>query len=179
MSAPRIAPLEKPKHPIVKAAYWIIKRKLGKVITPVKVIYARYPSMLPWVNKMDKIIENDIPLDDSIKLLVKYKIAFLNRCDFCLDIGQKSAIQKHIPLEKFYNIDSFETSDLFSEKEKSALQFAKEANQQKVSDTTFDTLKKHFNDKEIIGITYIVATENYYNIMNHALEINTDGLCSI
>lgn len=176
---PFIEPIENPTNPIVKLAYWMIKRKFGKVITPAKIIYARFPSMLFWIQKMDKITENNIPLNPSTKLLVKYYVAYLNDCRFCLDIGEKLAIQKHISTEKFHQISSFKTSSLFNEAEKAALHYAEECNNKKVNETTFLEVKKHFNDKQIIGISYIVATESYYNIMNHALNIESDGLCAI
>jgi hypothetical protein len=41
----RLAPIENPKDIVGKIAYWMTKRRLGKVITPMKVIYARLPAL--------------------------------------------------------------------------------------------------------------------------------------
>jgi AhpD family alkylhydroperoxidase len=175
----RIEPIEKPRGLFTRLAYWMIRRQFGKVIMPAKVIYARYPSLFFWVKKMSDIEEKQIPLDKELKLLVKYYVAYLNGCAFCLDIGEKLARAKKISTDKFYKVDQFRTHSLFSERERAALQFAEESNAKHVEDQTFANLKAHFNDKEIVGLAFIVATENYYNVMNHALDIGSDQLCAI
>jgi hypothetical protein len=40
-------------------------------------------------------------------------------------------------------------------------------------------LKKHFSDQQIVAITWLNAVENYFNLMNGPLEIESDGLCAI
>lgn len=45
-----------------------------------------------------------------------------------------------------------------------------------VSKETFDELKKHFNEREIVEIAWMVAAETYYNTINHALNIGNDNL---
>jgi alkylhydroperoxidase family enzyme len=41
----------------------------------------------------------------------------------------------------------------------------------RVSDATFASLRKQFNDREIVEITWLNALENYYNLINIPLEI--------
>ncbi|MCC6766153.1 MAG: hypothetical protein IT293_15955 [Deltaproteobacteria bacterium] len=41
----RLAPIERPSTLVGKLAYWMTERRLGKVITPMKVIYARLPAL--------------------------------------------------------------------------------------------------------------------------------------
>jgi alkylhydroperoxidase family enzyme len=48
-----------------------------------------------------------------------------------------------------------------------------------VSDATFETLRKNFNEREIVEITWINAIENYYNLISIPLEIGSDGFCAI
>jgi alkylhydroperoxidase family enzyme len=49
----------------------------------------------------------------------------------------------------------------------------------RVSDATFGALRKHFNESEIVEITWLNAVHNYYNLINLPLEIESDGLCAI
>lgn len=44
-----------------------------------------------------------------------------------------------------------------------------------VSDELFTELKSHFNDKQIVELTAIIARENYRARFNHALLIGSDG----
>jgi len=48
-----------------------------------------------------------------------------------------------------------------------------------VSDATFAELQRHFNEREIVEITWLNALENYYNLINLPLGIESDGLCAI
>ena len=47
------------------------------------------------------------------------------------------------------------------------------------TDETFEALRAHFDEREIVELTWLVAVENYYNRMNRALGIGSDGLCEI
>src|SRR6185369_1619682 len=42
----RIEPIERPANLFTRFAYWMMKRQLGKVMTPAKVVYARMPKSL-------------------------------------------------------------------------------------------------------------------------------------
>jgi alkylhydroperoxidase family enzyme len=48
-----------------------------------------------------------------------------------------------------------------------------------VPDAIFRELQQHFNEEQIIYITFLMASEVYYNTMNLALGIGSDGLCAI
>ncbi len=37
----------------------------------------------------------------------------------------------------------------------------------------------HFSEREIVEITWVNALENYYNLLNLPLEIESDGFCAI
>ena len=50
---------------------------------------------------------------------------------------------------------------------------------QAVSNATFEALRKHFSEREIVEITWLNAVENYYNLINIPLEIESDGFCAI
>lgn len=41
--SPRLEPIEKPDGLKMRFVYWMMRRKLGKVMTPIKVVGARLP----------------------------------------------------------------------------------------------------------------------------------------
>jgi len=83
-------------------------------------------------------------------------------------------------LEKFDALPEYRTSPLFSERERAALDYVEEATRNKrVSDATFEALRRHFNDRAIVELTWLNALENYYNLINLPLGIGSDGLCAI
>ena len=175
----RIPAIEQPKSWFLKLVYWISKQKIGKVITPIKVVYARIPRLLIGVQATNSAEEN-LKLERSLGLLIKKYVAQLNECHFCMDIAEAVAIDNHIGMDKFDALDDFMTSPLYSDRERAALIYAAEVNEHKqVSDATFAQLKSHFTDTEIVEITWLIALENYYNFINIPLQIESDGLCAI
>ena len=176
----RLAPIEKPKELVARLAYWMTKRRLGKVMTPMTVIYARLPALFRLAYQQVQVVEHKITLDPVTSLLVRTWPAMINECTFCVDIAKAGALYQHMTLEKVEALPSYRTSPLFSERERAALAYVEEATRYKrVSDATFDELRRHFNEREIVEITWLNALENYYNLLNLPLGIEADGLCAI
>ncbi len=176
----RLEPIEKPKGFIMRMAYWGIRRQFGKVITPVKVVIARMPGALKLTNEIAKFELKGIRLDPELHFLVGMLASQINGCDFCMDLGRAMVVREHLGMQKVNALSEYKTSQLFSDRERAALAYAEEATRnKKVSDATFEELRKHFNDWEIAEITWINALENYYNLLNIPLEIGSDGLCAI
>lgn len=176
----RLEPIEKPKGLMMRIAYWMTRRQLGKVITPMKVMFPRMPKVVRLSYEIQKFEMKGIRLDQELHFMVGILAAQINGCGFCVDIGRAIAIRKHLGMEKFNALSEYRTSPLFSARERAALAYAEEATRNKrVSDATFEALRKHFSEWEIMEITWVNAVENYFNLINLPLEIESDGLCAI
>lgn len=175
----RMEPIEKPAGLKLRILYSVMRKTLGKTPTPFKVLTARMPSSMKVTTIMYKV-EKKIGVDDETKFLIEYFTSLLNGCSFCMDIGKAFAVKASFKLDKFENILEYRTSNLFSEREKSVLAYVEEISRERnVTDSTFNNLKQHFNEKEIVEITYLVAVQTFTNISNLALGIESDGLCEI
>lgn len=53
----RLDPIERPATIVGKIAYWMTARRLGKVITPMKVIYARFPALFRHAYQQLQIVD--------------------------------------------------------------------------------------------------------------------------
>ena len=176
----RLEPIEKPDSLYMRMAYKICERMLGRVITPMKVVYARVPAAMRIGQAINKLMDKENSLDPELVFLLKTHTAQLNHCGFCVDIAKAMAMREHMTLDKVNALDDYATNPLFSEAERAALDFVAEATVDKnVSDDTFARMKDHFTDVEIAEITVINAAENFYNLVNIPLEIETDGLCAL
>ena len=177
----RITPIEKPSGLFNRLAYWMSKRQLGKVMTPMKVVFARIPGTMFAEYGLVRVLDgNKLKLDPGLRFLVQTHVASLNGCAFCVDIGRAAAIYKHVSLEKIDAIGDYRTSALFTARERAALAYVEEATRHKrVGDATFAALGPHFDEREIVEITWLCAVENYFNLINLPLEIESDGLCAI
>lgn len=176
---PRLAPIEAPDSWRLKFAFWMARRQMGTVITPLKVAYARLPKSLGLAYQMTKV-EAALSLDAELKFLLKSYVATINGCAFCVDIARAHALQREVPTEKYDALLQYETSDVFSERERAALAYVEEATREKaVRDATFERLAAHFSEAEIAEITWLNAMENYYNLLNRPLNIGSDELCAL
>ena len=48
-----------------------------------------------------------------------------------------------------------------------------------VSDETFAELRRHFDERQIVELTFATAIESFYNRINAPLEVEADGFCAI
>src|SRR5581483_7290262 len=113
--------------------------------------------------------------------LIREHVSTVNGCGFCMDAnraGAANAADSH--RAKMDAIESYETDAAFSEAERAALDYASEVTRNKaVASETFASLARHFNEREICDIVWVISSEHLYNINNIALNIGSDGLCEI
>jgi len=176
----RLEPIDKPKGLMMRIAFWMTQRQLGKVLTSMKVLYPRMPGMLKLSYEIQKFEMKGIRLDPGLHFMVAALASEINGCSCCVDLARAMAIREHLGMEKFNALSEYRTSPLYSDRERAALAYVEEATRHKhVSATTFEALRKHFSEREIVEITWINAVHNYYNLINIPLEIGSDGFCEI
>jgi AhpD family alkylhydroperoxidase len=177
---PRLEPVERPRGLLLRAAYWLSKRRLGKVMMPLKVAYSRAPAIGRASFSLAQAVEKKLSLDPGLRLLVQAQASQLNGCGFCLDLKHAMAVQNGIGLEKLEALAEYRESPLFSDRERAALDYAGEATRsRRVSDAAFANLRKHFSEREIVELTFANAVENFHNLIGIPLGIESDGLCAI
>ena len=176
----RLKPVENPASLNVRLAYALLKRRFGKVMTPAKVIYARMPESLKMSKAMADLQQSGFKLDPELCFMVKTYVAALNRCAFCVDFGQAVAIKSGINIEKFKHLLDYKTHTNFTARERAALDYVSEITRNKtVADATFARVQEHFNEREIVELTMLNAIENFYNLLNIPLGIESDGFCAL
>src|SRR5689334_3648239 len=172
--------IEKPSGLIMKLAYYFTRRQFGKVLTPLKVHSARLPLAFGLfygkVSKLDK----KLTLSAEMVMLVREQVARINVCLFCIDIGRSFTIKASMNQAKFDALDEYRTSNLFSEAERAALDYVTElTKEKKVNPETFTRMQRHFSERQICEIVWLVASEHLYNMTNIGLNIHSDMLCDI
>ncbi len=173
----RLAPVDRPASWLGRLMSFGMRRQLGKTLTPARVIYNRVPRMWNVAWALLRLQTSGVSLAPELWLLVQTRAGMLNRCDFCQDIARAFAVQRRLGLERFNDLEHYATSPHFSDRERAALAYVDEATRHKeVGDATFENLRKHFDEREIVEITIANALENFYNLLNIPLEIPSDEL---
>ena len=175
-----LPPIEKPKGLMMKLVYFFTRKQLGKVITPVKVFTARMPIAFGLFGSKVYQLDKKLLLSKELIFLVRHRVASINVCEFCMDIGRYNAIKELMNEEKFNVIGSYKSSSLYSDSEKAVLDYVTElVKSKKINPETFKTLLKHYSEREICEIVYLVASEHLSNITNIGLNIHSDMFCDI
>jgi len=177
---PFLPPIEKPPGLIMKLAYYFTRRQFGKVLTPLKVHSARLPGgfglFYGKIGKLDK----KLSLPAETVMLIREQVARINVCLFCIDIGRAFTIKASMNQAKFDALGEYRTSTLFTDAERAALDYVTELTKTKeVKPDTFARLARHYSEREICEIVWVIATEHVYNITNIGLNIHSDMLCDI
>lgn len=175
-----LAPIEHPRGLMMRIVYGSTRRRFGRVLTPLKVFVARMP--LAFGRFYGKISELDkkLTLAPETAMLVREQVARINVCLFCIDIGRYFTIRSSMNQAKFDALADYRTSPLFGDAERAALDYVTElAKDKKVDPATFSRLARHFTERQICDILWLVATEHVYNITNIGLNIHSDLLCDL
>lgn len=176
----RLDPIDDPRGLVMKLAGFMSRRQFGKVPTPFKVIYARAPKLAMLSYRIAKLLDRGLSLDPSLVQLVMTHSSMLNGCGFCADLHLAQAVQEDLGLEKFKALQSYRTSDLFDARERAALDYCGEITRNReVSDATFAALQKHFDERQVIELTWVNAIGNFFNLLAVPLGLESDGLAEL
>jgi alkylhydroperoxidase family enzyme len=180
LDRPFLPPIEKPRGLMLKLVYAMSRRQFGKVMTPLKVFMARMP--LGFGKFYGKIgsLDKKLTLPRETVMLIREQVARINVCLFCIDIGRAFTIQASMNQAKFDALAEYNTSPLFSDAERAALDYVTELTRDKrVDPEGFARLKRHYTERQICEIVWLVATEHVYNMSNIGLNIHSDMLCDL
>jgi alkylhydroperoxidase family enzyme len=177
---PFLPPIEKPEGPMKKLAYYFTRQQFGKVPTPIKVHSARLATGFGLFYGKISSLDKKLTLPRELVFLVRERVAQINVCTFCMDIGRAFVIKESMNEAKFDAFDQYRTSSVFSDAERAALDYVTELTTNKnVNPETFARLAQHYSEREICEIVWLVASEHLYNMTNIGLNIHSDMLCDI
>ena len=175
-----LAPIEKPEGLIKKLVYAMTRRQFGKVLTPVKVVYARMPVAFGTFASKIASLDKKLTLPRETAFLIREQVARINVCTFCTDIGRAFVIKESMNEAKFDALEEYRSSPLFNDAERAALDYVTELTENKdVNQATFQRLSQFYSERAICDIVWLVASEHFYNLTNIGLNIHSDMLCDI
>jgi len=175
-----LPPIETPERLIMKLAYYFTRWQFGKVLTPLKVHSARLPPAFGlFYTKIGKL-DKKLTLPRETVLLIREQVAGINVCLFCMDIARSVVIKATMNEAKLDALGQYGTSPLFSDAERTALDYVTELTKdKKVNPDTFARMARYYSEREICEIVWLVASEHLYNMTNIGLNIHSDMLCDI
>lgn len=165
----------------VRLIFALQRRKYGVALEPAR-LWGRLPRALVFLTLLYRVIDRrDSPLEPGLRALVQVRVSQINGCAFCIDSNSAAVLARHVPPEKLADLEHFEGSALFGEREKAALDYAEAATDPKrgVNDACFARLRACYDERAIIELTALIAFQNMSSKFNAALAVPSQGLCAL
>jgi alkylhydroperoxidase family enzyme len=170
--------------PVVKLVYWFMRKGMKKLtgrepargsgIEPVE-IWANQPKMMSAMGKFQAVRKGKT-VDERLKYLVELKGAQMIGCEFCVDLGSQICRNSGLSDEELLALSRYRQSELFTEREKLALDYTVGVMRTpvEVTDELFARMKEHFSDEQLVEITALLTVVNL-DRFNAAFGIGSAG----
>jgi AhpD family alkylhydroperoxidase len=165
----------------VKLFFWNQKRRYGQVLESAK-LWGRSPKVFAALALLYGALDRkNSPIEPSLRSLITVRVSQINWCQFCVDINSMMVLKRGNSEAKLADLTQFDTSPLFTEREKSALHYAEKVT---FSDTQINAedrekLSHYFTGDEIIELTGLITFQNMSSKFNAALDVQPQGFCKI
>ncbi len=161
--------------------FWNQRRKYGAVLDSA-LLWARAPKLFLGVAFLYGMIDRkSSPIDPVLRSLVTVRVSQLNGCRFCVDLNSATLLRRGVDITKVEALENWQQSNLFSEKERIALEYAEAVTLRSnaIDNELMKRLKKHFDDDAIVELTGLIAFQNLSSKFNSALGVPPQGFCQI
>ena len=171
--------------PMLKLIYRLMDRGMKKMtgreaahgsgLEPLEV-WALQPKMMRGMGKFQQAVRKGKSVEERIKNLVELKGAAMIGCEYCMDLGSQICRNSGFSDEELLALPSYRQSERFTEREKTALDYAVAVMRTpvEVTDELFAQMKNHFSDEQIVEITALLALVNL-DRFNAAIGIGSSG----
>lgn len=112
-------------------------------------------------------------LEPALRCLVELRISQLNRCGFCLSMHADGGRDAGVPQEKLDTVAGWRDDDLFSDRERLALELAEVLTSELdlgVSDDLWARAALNFSEAELSDLLYLIGVMNLFNRLNVASQ---------
>ena len=171
--------------PMVKLAYRFgpkMMRKLtgrgakgGSGLGPMEV-WAYQPKMMMGMGRFNQSVRKGDSVEARLKNLIELKGAQMIGCEYCVDLGSQICRNSGFSDSELLALPRYESSPLFTDREKAALDFtvAVMRTPVEVTDELFTRVRSYFDDRQLVEITALLTLVNL-DRFNAAFGIGAAG----
>jgi AhpD family alkylhydroperoxidase len=112
-------------------------------------------------------------LEHSLIHLMKMRASQINGCAYCIDMHSKDARALGETEQRLYELDAWRETPFYSDRERAALAWTEAItllSETHVPDSVYEEVRKIFDEKEIVDLTFVVTTINAWNRLAIALR---------
>jgi AhpD family alkylhydroperoxidase len=112
-------------------------------------------------------------LEHGLLHLMKMRASQINGCAYCIDMHSKDARALGETEQRLYELDAWRETPFYSDRERAALAWTEAitlVSETHVPDSVYEEVRKFFNEKEVVDLTFVVTTINAWNRLAIALR---------
>jgi alkylhydroperoxidase family enzyme len=170
----------------IKLVYWFMRKGMTRMtgrapaagrsgIEPIE-IWAHQPKVLTGMGRFQQAVRKAHSVDERVKNLVELKGAQMIGCEYCVDLGSQICRNSGLRDDELLALPRYRHSDLFTEREKLALDYAVAVMRTpvEVTDELVTRMKEHFSDEQLVELTTLLTVVNL-DRFNAAFGIGSAG----
>jgi AhpD family alkylhydroperoxidase len=107
-------------------------------------------------------------------VLVQLRASQINGCAYCIDMHTKDARARGETEQRLYLVNAWRESPMFSERERAAMDWAEAITRvadTHVSDDVYERVRGHFDEAQLVALTFAAATINAFNRVTISLRV--------
>lgn len=127
--------------------------------------YSLAPDALKGMQNIEEYV-SDSDLEPSLVELVKLRASQINGCAYCIDMHTKDARDHGETEQRLYALSAWRETDFYSGREQAALKWTEALTKifdNEVSEDLYNSVRKYFNEKELLTLTMAVVAINGWN----------------
>ncbi len=165
----RLAPL--PPDPALQEPFAHSRRSLGFIPNSLLIMQRKPKMVKAWAQMTAAVWDPDSKVDRGFKRLIAHVASRAAGCQYCMAHTAGGAMHFGVDEEKVAAIWDYQTSPLYSEAERAALDVAVAAGSvpNAVTDEMFTELRKHWTEEQIVEIVGVIATFGFLNRWNDTM----------
>ncbi len=144
---------------------------LGFCPNSIKTMYIRPEIAYSFIELNKAVMNNKGNVTSELKRMIGFISSNVSGCNYCKAHTIRAAERYGASKKKIENIWNFKTSDLFTKKEKIALEFAYKSSiiPNAVDDEIANKLRKYWKDGEIVEILGVISLFGFLNRWNDSM----------
>ncbi|HUP01813.1 MAG TPA: carboxymuconolactone decarboxylase family protein, partial [Gemmatimonadota bacterium] len=128
----------------VLAGFDDMAARMGEVTDNLRIL-AHKPIYVELIRSVSDAIDSPTEIDPALKQLVELKTARLKGCEYSVDLLEGCLLKRGVSEAKLHELDFYEESTLYDDKERLALKFAEQMILDAVDDTLFNEVRRSFS----------------------------------
>lgn len=167
----RLEPQSPTEHPELRESFAFFEKTLGFVPNSLLTMQRKPKLVKAFIQFSAAVYDPEGEVDLGFKRLIANVASSAAGCQYCRAHTAVSAMRHGVEAEKLENIWNYRNSDLFSDAERVALDFALAAASQpnEVTDELFEELRQHWSEDAIVEMLSVIGLFGFFNRWNDSM----------